>query len=851
MSSAPISEASAPASEAQSCHTYLASLAQRRLWFLDQLQAPTAAYNVYVGLWLYGYLDVTLLQSSIEEIVKRHETLRTTFVFKNGELVQRVALSFPISLPVTDFTNFSDPYPPAFELAKREVETPFDLSSGPLFRSRLMRIKTDEHVLLFTMHHTITDAWSLQIFTKELATLYEAFSHGKKPDLPELVIQYGDFSEWQHEMLRTEKAQKQLLYWKRTLEGAPPILELPQDNPRPPEQTLHGDSQTYGVPSELIAAVLALAAQYQVTPFMYLLAAFKVFLYRLSGQPNVLVGVPLSGRSEVETEALIGLFVETVVLRDDLSGNPQFLDLLPRVRQTTLDALGNADIPFEKVVATLSPERNLSCNPIFQVMFSVIKSAIRSHSFGELSVFPYIVNSSTSILDLFATFIEDSDHRWFLQIDFNTALFRVERIARMVDDFISLLRQITRNPKIHVDEIRLSCAPRPAIAPVKQKENNQGNYLSNRNRPAGDGVHRLSAPYAGTEQELLTEIWKDVLGLKEIGIHANFFDLGGHSLLAAHLTDRIDEVTGRSIPVSAIFRAPTIETLAAFLRDNAPSKADPVLMQFRPGEREVPLLAVAAPGVDSLGYALLAHHLAEDHAMYKLQGPGPVVQGRPFAKDEICGLAKEYVSALRSLQSAGPFCLAAMCDGVLIAQEMIRQLESDGVEVGFFAIFDTWVLENSQIPALWAIDYYVDRMRRLRHLPVRQQFATMQRVLKRVIGQKRPRTAWGQAYWPGENFEEPRFRAPVLLFKRPKQPYFYLRDPEMGWGSRSTGGVEICEIDCGHYEFLRQPHVNVVAKKLSERIRHIRQQDRTETLCYPEIHLHPAVSSEIVNSQFQ
>ncbi|HEV2399622.1 MAG TPA: condensation domain-containing protein [Candidatus Sulfotelmatobacter sp.] len=851
MHSAPISEDPAPASPPQSFHIYPASLAQRRLWFLDQLQAPTSAYNVYVDLWLHGVLDVTILQSSIEEIVRRHETLRTTFAFENGELFQRVAPPFPLGLPVTDFAHFSDPYPPAFELAKREAETPFDLSAGPLFRSRLMRIKANEHVLLCTMHHTITDAWSLQTFTKELASLYKALSTGTKAELPDLAIQYGDFSEWQHQMLRTEKAQKQLLYWKTALEGAPPILELPQDNPRPAEQTLQGSSQTYSVPSEVMSAVLALAAQYQVTPFMYLLAAFKVFLYRLSGQPDVLVGVPAAGRSEVETEALIGLFVETVVLRDDLSGNPRFLNLLPRVRQTTLDALANADIPFEKVVATLSLERDLSCNPIFQVMFSVIQSAIRSHSFGELSVFPYIVNSSTSILDLFATFVEDSDHRWFLQIDFNTALFRVERIARMVDDFISLLRQITRNPEIHIDDIRLSCAPPLAIGAIQPTKNGRGIQPSNRTRLPGNAAQQSPASQAQTEQELLTEIWKDVLGLKQISVRENFFDLGGHSLMAAHLTDRIKEVTGRTIPVSTIFRAPTIESLAAFLSDNPSSKPDPMLMQLRHGKSEVPLFAIAAPGVESLGYALLAHHLGEDDRIYKLQGPGPVVQGRPFDMEEIQGWAKEYVNAIRTVQSAGPFCFAAMCDGVLIAQEMILQLESAGEEVGFFAIFDTWVLENSQIPALWAIDYYVDRMRRIRQLPVRQQFATMQRVLKRLVGQKRPRTPWGQAYWPGENFVEPTFRAPVLLFKRPRQPYFYVSDPEMGWSARSRGGVEVCEVHCGHYDFLRQPHVSIVAQKLSARIRKIGEKSRTTTLPYPEIHLEPAVASEIVNPQFQ
>lgn len=847
MSSVPHSQVDPVSLSPEAVEIYPASLAQRRLWFLNQLQAPTPAYNVYVDLWLFGSLDFDILERALQEIVIRHESLRTTFAFERGELVQRVHPARQITLALSDFSSLSDPYPAAYELAKREVETPFDLSAGPLFRSHLMRIKADEHVLLCTMHHTITDAWSLQIFTRELATVYEALSSGRAPALPELPIQYGDFSEWQQQMLKTETAQKQLLYWKSRLEGAPPILELPQDYPRPAEQTLQGNSQTYGVPPEIMSAVLALAAQHQVTPFMILLAAFKVFLYRLSGQTDVLVGVPVAGRPEVETEALIGFFVETVVLRDDLSGNPRFIDLLPQLRQSTLGALANANIPFEKVVETLAPERNLSCNPIFQVMFSVIKSAIRSHAFGGMSAFPYIVNSSNSILDLFATFIEDSDGKWWLQIEFNTGLFRVERIARMVEDIIGLLRQVVASPEIHIDEIALSCASQPACKlPDSQA-------VQRRSQPSPSSARTVSdpsAPSTETEQELLIEIWKDVLGLKKIGIHDNFFDVGGHSLLAAHLTARIQEVTGRRIPVSAIFRAPTIESLAGVLRNNSGSNPDPMLMPLLRGTSEIPLFAIAAPGVDSLGYALLARHLSADDSMYKLQSPGPIVQGRPFGREELRSLAEQYTRAMRAVQPTGPYCLAAMCDGVLIAQEMVLQLESIGEEVGFFAIFDTWVLENSQIPFLWAIDYYMDRMRTFRQLPVRQQAETVQRTFKRLVRRNRSRTEWGQAYWPGETFEQPAFAAPVLLFKRPRQPYYYVRDPEMGWGARSRGGVEICEVRCGHYEFLRQPHVHLVAQRLSARLRKVNHREEATTVSLPLLDMAEVVHSDVANPLF-
>ena len=834
---------------------YPASLAQRRLWFLNELQAPTAAYNVHVGLWLYGPLNVAVLRDSLQQIVNRHETLRTSLVLAGGDLVQRVTSSYWVTLPMTDFADCPEPYPPAYEFAKREVGTPFDLGKGPLFRAHLLRIAPEEHVLLCTMHHTITDAWSMQIFTKELAVLYEALSTGKTAALPELVIQYGDYSEWQGQLLESAIAQKQLLYWKGALEGAPPVLELPQDNPRPAEQTLQGASQTYAVPSEVIAKVLTLAKEYKVTPFMFLLAAFKVLLYRYSGEPDVLVGVPVAGRSRIETETLIGFFVETLVLRDDLSGNPRFLDLLAQVRETTVGALANPDIPFEKVVEALKPERDLSCNPIFQVMFSVIKSAIRSHAFGNVVAFPYVVNSNTSILDLCTTFIEDSDGKWWLQIDFNTSLFRVERIARMFEHYIELLRGISSNLGLRIDAIPLAGVSQPVAGERSSRRNSQSRPKHGGRTSLG-ARHAEASPAADAEQALLAEIWKEVLGVQEIGIDDNFFDIGGHSLLAARLTAQIQNTTGRTIPVSAIFRAPTIATLAILLRDDAVSKPDPVIMQLCEGDRGIPFFAVAAPGVDSLGYALLARHLANQHSVYKLQAPGPGVWGRPFENEELRTLAEQYVNAMRTVQPHGPYCLGGMCDGVLIAQEIILQLESAGEEVALFAILDTWVLENSQIRALWAVDYYLERLRVFLQLPFRDQLDTVQRIFKRLAGQSAAnKRGWARAYWPDEDFKPPHFRAPVILFKSPRQPFYYVRDPQMGWGARTGGGVEICEVGCGHYEVLRQPHVAVIAQGLSARLREINEQTRGTTLALPTTQLTAQMGdylgSELIRPAFE
>jgi len=329
-----------------SLHLYPASVAQQRLWFLDQLQGPTDAYNVHFGLWLYGPLNQTALEASLQAVVNRHEVLRSVFALIGPELKQ-VVLPLPaIRVPLTDFSQFPDPYPPAYELAQREVGTPFDLSKGPLIRARLMRVNEEEHIFLCTMHHTVTDSWSTQILVRELSLFYEGFANDHPVELPPLPIQFGDYAAWQQESLKEESLQQQLAYWKKKLAGSPSVLQLPQDKPRRGEQSLRGATQTAPIPVQIVERLRLLAGRQQVTTFMLLLTAFKFLLYRYSGEPDVIVGVPVAGRNAVETEPLIGFFVNTLALRDNLSGNPRFIDLLGQVRDTTLAAFASADFPF-------------------------------------------------------------------------------------------------------------------------------------------------------------------------------------------------------------------------------------------------------------------------------------------------------------------------------------------------------------------------------------------------------------------------------------------------------------------------------------------------------------------------
>jgi len=442
-------------------------------------------------------------------------------------------------------------------------------------------------------------------------------------------------------------------------------------------------------------------------------------------------------------------------------------------------------------------------------------------------------------LDLSMTIIEGKGGQFWAQIDHNTNLFRSEDVSRMLADYSTLLKAVIGSPETRIMDLPIAEAvvdrtaecSLPVSLPVPSKTSSKRQTLTLSSTSHRPNPERPGQPIQA-EEELLVGIWSDLLHLPEVGIDDNFFEIGGHSLLAAQLIAQVQSATGRKIAVSSVFRAPTIRAFANLLREDSLAEPDPIAMKLHNGVHKsdgndaIPFLAVAAPGVDTFGFAQLARHLPPGQTTYKLQASAPVVWGRPFTSDELQALARQYVTAMRSVQPHGPYCLGAMCEGVLIAQQMILQLESEGEEIGLFTIFDTWVLENSQIRSLWAIDYYMQRFRNFRALSLDQQFATVRRVFERTTapGVTSSGSGWNRAYWPDKDFQPPRFWAPVLLFKRPRQPFFYVRDPQMGWGSRSMGDVETCELKCGHYEMLREPHIRLIGQTLGNRLQAIRNQ---------------------------
>ena len=362
-------DCTAPSEEA--VYRVPASLGQQRLWVLAQLEPGSPVYNIARPIRLTGPLNVVALEHSLGAIVRRHESLRTTVTTVEGQPMQGIAPALTLPLPRVDLRDLpaGERAERADQLAAREARRPFDLARGPLLRTTLLQLGGQEHLLLVTIHHIVADEWSMGVFMRELATLYRAQVQDTPAVLPQLPIQYADYTLWQREWLQGTALEAQLAYWREQLAGAPAVLELPSDRPRPPVQSVRGATQRFVLPRALSQALRQLSRQEGATLFMTLLAAFQVLLARYTGQDDIVVGSPIAGRTHTELEDLIGFFVNTLVLRTNLAGDPTFRELLGRVRAVTLEAYAHQDVPFERLVEELQPQRDLSRAPLVQVLF--------------------------------------------------------------------------------------------------------------------------------------------------------------------------------------------------------------------------------------------------------------------------------------------------------------------------------------------------------------------------------------------------------------------------------------------------------------------------------------------------
>lgn len=499
------------------------SFAQQRLWFLSQLKTESAAYNIPIAWRLTGKLDVTALAQSFTEIVRRHETLRATFETVDGHAVQKINPAHSLDLPVIDLQGLPEDEQRA-ESQRLVIETtgePFDLSRAPRIRTTLLRLEPEIHVLVIAIDHIACDGWSLGIFFQELSTLYAAFSTGRPSPLPELTIQYADFANWQRQWLQGEVLENQLRYWKKQLAGAPPVLELPTTRPRPPVQTFSGSIEQFHLSPDLSERLKLLSQQSGTTMFAVFLSAFQLLLSRYCGQQDVVVASPIANRLHKEVEPLIGFFANTLILRTDLSGDPTFRELLNRVRPVTAGAFAHQDVPFEKLVEELRPERDLNRNPLAQVLFVLQNAFKQSPQLKGLSLtWESEVRNVRFDLELH---IWDNSNGLFGTFMYNTDLFDAATITRMAGHFQTLLEGIVTNPDCKLSDLSLLTeAERRQLLEVSESSDQVRSFDKEGDVPPESCLHRLfEAQVEKTPGAVAITYGEESLTYEELNARAN------------------------------------------------------------------------------------------------------------------------------------------------------------------------------------------------------------------------------------------------------------------------------------------------------------------------------------------
>ncbi|MCS6287703.1 MAG: amino acid adenylation domain-containing protein [Nitrospira sp.] len=432
------------------------SFAQERLWMLAQLEPDSVAYNIPIALRVIGALDVAALERSFNEVVRRHEALRTTFQRLDGIPSQVITpvLRLPVQLIELQHLPAGERDHAVIRLATVEAQRPFDLRYGPLLRVSLLRLKETEHVLLLTLHHIVSDAWSAHILVKEVTALYDAFGAGRASSLSDLPLQYGDFSQWQRAWVTGSVLERELEYWKASLGGELPVMELPTDRPRPAVHTSRGAMVTSSMTAALSSEIVALSHRMGATLYMTLLAGFFILLYRMTGQGDLIVGTPIANRTRRETEDLIGFFVNTLAIRIQVSAHATSAEVISNVRDACLDAYAHQDLPFEKLVDALKPKRDVSRSPIFQVMFDLQNAPLPEVAVSGLEFQPIEIEPATAKFDLSMT-VQETEGRLDVSMAYNSDLFERRSAERMLAHFVTLFGGIVSHPQQKLADLPL------------------------------------------------------------------------------------------------------------------------------------------------------------------------------------------------------------------------------------------------------------------------------------------------------------------------------------------------------------------------------------------------------------
>ena len=802
------------------------SFAQQRLWLLHQLEPDSPAYNTAQAYRVTGPLYIAALAQSLNEIVRRHEILQTTFSSVEGRPVQVIAPALTLQrtqgkllrLSVVDVQDLPAPEreTEVLRLVTELVRQPVDLAQWPLLRASMLRLGQQEHVLVLVTHQILFDGQAWGVFNREISALYEAFSAGKPSSLPELPLQYADFAIWQWEWLQGEVLETLLSYWKRQLDGTLPLLMLPTHRPRPAVQTSQSARQSLALPKTLTDALKALSQQEGATLFATLLAALKMLLHRYTEQEDILVFSPTIGRNLPAVRKLIGPFSNLLLLRSDLSGDPSFRALLKRVRKVALEAYAHQDLPFEQLIENLRLEGDLGHASPFQVIFIFENAPTPSPELSGLTVSPLGVDTGTTKFDL-SLFMTDTKQGLVGTLVYKPDLFDAAAITRMLEHFQTLLEGIVADPDQHLSELPcLTEGERQQLLVRRHDAQAICSRLGDRILATSDNARpeleqTLVTPPSALEHEL-TKIWEQVLGVQPVGVRDNFFDLGGHSLLAVRLFAQIGKMMGKSPPLATIFHAPTIEQLANILRREEWSSPTSSLVALQPGGSKPPFFCL--PG--NLGNVFtdlgdLARHLGPNQPFYGFQDG----MKNPA---QIQALATRFLFDVRAVQPEDPYLLGGVCSGGVVAFEMAQQLRAQGQHVALLALIETPQL---RVPSLRSYFDFVTYL--LHHVGQRSGHHSPSVSQRNSAGWRdyvRLKMKFIANVWALTRYTPQPYPGRVHLFLT-QESLRSVRGPGLGWRELATGGAEVHVIPGTHNAITRtydaipeESHLQVLAEQL-------------------------------------
>jgi len=799
------------------------SIVQRVCWFLDQMSPGTAAYNIAVRFLLRGPVRPELVGEALREIVRRHEILRTRFVRKDGEPKQLVEQAVRFELPLSDLRNCPAEFrsKEAERLAAEEACIGFNLEDGPLFRGRLIQIADDEYMLLLTMHHIVSDGWSVGIITEELGAIYEALVQQAPGSLPALPIQYADYACWQEQWVASGELDKQLVYWKQKLHAFEP-LNIPTDQPRPAAAANRGEIRSIVLPRSLTDTLKDVSDRNGCTLFMTMMAAFVTLLHHEAKQSDIAVRTQTAGRANMDLEPLIGWFVNSIVLRNSVTGDPSFETVLKQVQDAVLQAFEHQDVPFERLIEVIRPAQPLGRRPPFQVNFIFQRDFVKPWQRGGITFTPIPSKATGTFVDLNFFLVERQDG-WRASVDVNLDVFCAETGDFFLRNFQTALEAIAGNSRIRISEI-----------PFRTRPGIEAKY-----RTAAAAIEAYASPRTSTEAQVAA-IWERVLGIAPIGVLTNFFDLGGHSLLAVRIVAAIEKEFGRQIKLAQLFVNPTVAAMAQTLEGAEWPRQDIGLIKVQPDGSRPPLFMV---GGDHW-FRPLSKRLHPDQPLLGLSLQ--MYEGReaPTSFEEI---ASDLAAKIITVQPEGPYYLSGWCVDGAVAFEVASHLLAAGHGVGLVVLIDavnpeyrrayhsrlavldralkkTGLLlrEASRKRGQEAIEHTWRGLCDLGQRTARRlRFRGGELVQDPVIVQADPdRQEFRRLLHRSERVYTPRpIPCPVLLLRTVVEP---LQRPDLGW-EKVAPLLETVEIPGDHIGMFREPLVEHLACELSSRL--IRAQD--------------------------